>query len=484
VVGHSNRPFRRLRVLLVGLVAPALLAAAPAPPRPNIVLLMSDDQGWGELGVRAHSQLQTPALDAMSRAGVRFDRFYAAAPLCSPTRASVLTGRHPNRSGVLSRNYALRPEEITLAEILKRAGYRTAHFGKWHLGPVKADSPLNPRAFGFDEYLSGDRAFNLNDVLSRDGAPPLQFEGEGSEIVVHEALGFMRKARAEGVPFFVVIWFGSPHAPYVGTAADLARYLGGDEELRNRFAEITALDRAVGRVRVALRRMHASRDTLVWFCSDNGPPANIRENGRLSGGKGSLAEGGIRVPGMLEWPGVIAKGRVISTPATTSDILPTLVELLGMAPPARPLDGVSLVPLIEGRELVRPPIGFWIYPAEGERRNMPWLPERALVGEPHVRSPRMPARFRAYRHPVAKSDGFAGAAAWLDGDWKLRVEDGSDGGPPRFELFELGSDPGERRNLAQGHPERVAEMSRALRAWQRSVERSLTGADFPKVPAD
>ena len=240
---------------------------------PNIVLLMGDDHGWHETGYSGHPHVLTPVLDEMAGSGLRLDRFYSAAPLCSPTRASVMTGRHPNRCGTFAPNWSIRPEEVTLAQILRRAGYACGHFGKWHLGPVKAGSPTNPGAMGFDEWLSHDNFFELDPPLSHNGGPPLIHQGESSEVVVDAANRFISGARALGRPFFVVIWFGSPHEPYSGLDSDLALYndlpesLQGqsaqitspetgrpedirlDRVLRARFAEITAMDRAIGKLR-------------------------------------------------------------------------------------------------------------------------------------------------------------------------------------------------------------------------------------------
>ena len=147
-----------MRVLALFLLSAPLVAAA----QPNVVLVMADDQGWGETGYNGHPHLETPVLDEMAAGGLRFDRFYAAAPNCSPTRASILTGRHPNRSGVFAPNHSTRPEEITIAQILRDAGYRTGHFGKWHVGAVKAASPTNPARMGYEEYLAHDNFFELN----------------------------------------------------------------------------------------------------------------------------------------------------------------------------------------------------------------------------------------------------------------------------------------------------------------------------------
>ena len=266
----------RLLPFLTAVLLAAVPAHAAASARPNIVLMMADDQGWGETGYNGHPHVQTPVLDEMSRTALRLDRFYAASPVCSPTRASVMTGRHANRSGAFAPNWSTRPEEITLAQILKQAGYRTGHFGKWHLGAVKQDSPLNPNRMGFDEYLSHDNFFEMDPPLSRNGAPPEIIKGESSEIVVAEAVNFTRKVQAEGKPFFVVIWFGSPHGPYSGKPEDVALYSKvPSEDMRRRFAEITAMDRAIGTYRQALRSLGVADTTLLWFNSDNGIPSRI-----------------------------------------------------------------------------------------------------------------------------------------------------------------------------------------------------------------
>ena len=202
----------------------ALLLPAQAIDRPNFILLMGDDHGWEETGYNGHAYLRTPVLDEMAATGLRLDRFYAAHPNCSPTRGSVLTGRHPNRFGTFAPNWSIRPEEITVAHLLREAGYATGHFGKWHVGPVKATSPTNPGAMGFDEWLSHDNFFELNPILSRNGGPPTRFEGESSAILIDETIRFIRRSNQRGTPFLAVVWFGSPHEPYSGLPEDLALY--------------------------------------------------------------------------------------------------------------------------------------------------------------------------------------------------------------------------------------------------------------------
>jgi arylsulfatase A-like enzyme len=452
-------------------------------PRPNIVLLLADDQGYGETGYHGHPHLKTPVLDAMAARGLQLDRFYAAAPVCSPTRTALLTGRHPNRSGVFAPNYSTRPQEITLAQILKDAGYRTGHFGKWHVGAVKAASPTNPSKMGFDEYLSHDNFFELNPPLSRNGADPVLHKGESSLIVVEAAGQFVRKVQKEGRPFFVCLWFGSPHAPYEGLPEDVALYANvKDEEQKHRFAEITAMDRAIGKFRTRLKDLGLADNTLLWYSSDNGTPVPKNRdphNGGFRGNKGSLYEGGLRVPALVEWPAAIRQHRVSTVPCVSSDIFPTLLDLLGLnsPDPQRPIDGLSLKRLIVDDAMQeRPqPIGFWKYAAGSERKNERWMdPELTRGTTPTTRNPAID--FLNFKHPVAKTRDFGGEAAWTTGRYKLHTSNQK--GKTETELYDLSTDPGEENNIASRHPEIVATMTAELHAWQRSVERSLSGADY------
>jgi arylsulfatase A-like enzyme len=441
--------------------------------KPNIILCMADDQGWGEMGYYGHPALKTPVFDEMAAKGLRFDRFYAGAPVCSPTRASVMTGRHPNRSGVFLWNYAIRPEEITIAQLLKKAGYRTGHFGKWHLGPVKADSPVNPKACGFDEYLSHDNFFELNPPLSRNGADPEIHKGESSEIIVAEAGKFIRKVRAENKPFFVVIWFGSPHGPYRAQEPDAALYADvEDEERRNRYAEITAMDRAMGQLRRAMQHLRVAEDTLLWYCSDNGIPKGSGPTANLRGAKGNLYEGGIRVPAIIEWPVVVTKPRISNIPCVTSDIMPTLLDLLDIELPDRPIDGISLLPLIEGKMTTRPqPIGFWKYPHKTQQKNKSWMDPDRLKGTTPTAN-RDSIQFLNFHHPTPLTENFPGEAAWMDNRYKL-VTDGK-----KTELFDIVDDPLEQKNIAKDKSGITSRMKAQIETWQASVEKSLAGQDY------
>ena len=465
-----------------------------AAERPNIVLLMSDDQGWGETSYNGHPHLKTPVLDEMAQTGLRLDRFYAASPVCTPTRASVLTGRHANRMGAFGANWSIRPQEITLAPLLKAAGYRTAHFGKWHVGAVKKDSPLSPNALGFDESLSHDNYFEINPALSRNGQPPVRIEGEGSAIIVREALDFA--GRSGNKPFFIVIWFGSPHSPYYCSEQDSAPYRELGEELSWRYGEIAAMDRSIGMFREGLDRLGARRNTLLWFNSDNGMTTQEiprdqqprQFNGGLRGHKSHMYEGGLRVPGIIEWPAVIDQPRRSAVPCVTSDILPTLLDILHIRHPRRdrPLDGISLKPLIiDGTMTQRPsPIGFSGYDWKSEQKHDPWLEDNRLNEFITRTAPKRGAAtrdkktyFKNHRHTVAKTE-FHQSRAWIDNRYKLIYPKGRK--TAKYELYDLEKDSPESNDLAAKHPEIVNRMAKELNLWLLSVENSLTGADYKR----
>jgi arylsulfatase A-like enzyme len=448
---------------------------------------MGDDHGWNETAYNGHPYVRTPVLDEMAREGLRLDRFYAAAPVCSPTRGSIMTGRHPNRYGTFGANWSTRPEEVSIAHILRKSGYACGHFGKWHLGPVKAASPTSPGAMGFQEWLSHDNFFEIDPHFSRNGGPVEQIKGESSEIVVNEATRFIEKAKGQSRPFFTVIWFGSPHAPYVGIERDLAIYKDAPEQLRARFAEITALDRAMGQLRQYLRKASLRDNTLLWYCGDNGVPAEGRLTTPFRGHKGQVYEGGVRVPGIIEWPARISKPRVTAVNAVTSDMLPTICDITGAALPRRPLDGISLKPLLDGRMEDRPkPICFWDYDQTPEAKNEPYIPLELQQGTTPTATPRagqLTRNFRNYRHPRISEDDLAGNAAILGNRYKLvvqaeRAPAGSSPERTASELFDLRIDQGETKDLIQEKPDTARDMERQLREWQRSVLASLTGADY------
>lgn len=436
-----------------------------AASRPNVILLMADDLGWGDLGFNGNPVIRTPNLDAMAAAGLKFERFYAAAPVCSPTRGSALTGRHPSRYGITNANAGHMPaEELTLGELLKGHGYTTGHFGKWHLGvltktekdanrggPRNAEHYSPPWEHGFDVCFSTEsKVPTWNPMIKQRGAsesglwPPElpqdqrenygtaywtaegvkaaeNLEGDDARVIMDRAVPFIERAAAEKRPFLAVIWFHTPHLPVIAGQKYLDIYAevpGASERHRNYYGCITAMDEQVGRLARTLHALKIADDTLIFFCSDNGPEGNAKAPGSAGpfrGRKRDLYEGGVRVAAFAVWPGQIRPGAT-SVPAVTSDYLPTVAEIVGEKLPAdRDYDGMSLLPLLRGEMTQRPrPIGF----------------------------------------------DFKGEAAWHEGPWKLLVTKSGTA------LYDVVADPGETKDLASRHPQVVERMKNALEAWR------------------
>tara|TARA_B100001094_G_C18022237_1_gene715756 strand:- start:147 stop:1001 length:855 start_codon:yes stop_codon:yes gene_type:complete len=284
----------------------------------------------------------------------------------------------------------------------------------------------------------------------------------------------MRKVAESDKPFLAVIWFGNPHGPHIGVDKFLKPYAKESKAMQNFYAEITGMDAAMGELRKGLREMEKHEDTLLWYTSDNG---GLKPNsmGGLSGKKGNLLEGGIRVPAILEWPTKIPEPRTSSAPCNTSDFYPTLLELAGVPlPKDQPLlDGISLVPLIEGKtEIRKKAMGFWDFPAPGRSRRARAMLE-ALRKE-QQKGEQKPAPKEGHVEKQYSTKSFPGPAAWIDGDWKLiRVK-----GSPK--LFNVAKDFAEKNDIAGKHPDKVADMEKALHSWQHSVTLSLNGEDYKK----
>ncbi len=430
--------------------------AEPAPPsgvRPNVILVMADDMGWAQTGYYGHPLLKTPNLDAMAHSGLRFDRFYAGAPSCTPTRASVMTGRTNDRTGAFRVGDSINKQEKMLSTAFQNAGYATGHFGKWHLNtvsrpaedPMPKEDPHNPGELGFDYWLSATGQFNLNPVLSRNGVPE-QFKGDSSEVLVDEALKFIGREIAKDRPVFAVIWYSSPHRIFEASREDAGPFASLDPGSADHHGELVAMDRSIGTLRKGLRDLGIADDTLVWFKSDNGGLPNIDYSpehlgvhpdttGHLRGFKKDFYEGGLRVPAIVEWPKGIVP-RTSSFPASTMDIFPTLIEVAHLDPKSinDVHDGISLADV------------FVSEPARRER----------------------PIGFRT-----------SGGVAWLVNDYKL-VKNFSREGEAEYELFNLIGDPAEEQDLIEQQPEIAARMLEQLKAWNRSVDKSITGADYPE----
>ncbi len=437
-----------LSLLAVSLFSVGVEGTAAEQRRPNIVFVMADDMGWGQTGYRNHPTLKTPNLDAMAAHGLRFERFYAGGPVCSPTRASVLTGRTHHRCGVLSHGYALRLQEKTIIQALRQAGYVTGHFGKWHLNghrgpgaPILGDDPRHPGAFGFDEWVSVSNFFDADPLMSRGGKFE-SFRGDSSEVVVSEAIAFLKKHRESGKPMFAVIWYGTPHSPFKALPGDKEPFADLAEASAHHYGELRAMDRSIGTLRQALRDLGIAENTMVVFCSDNGGLPNIKPDtvGGLRGYKASVFEGGIRVPGIIEWPAAI-KPRITNYPACVMDLFPTIAEIVGLPDDAmtQPIDGVSLTRLFEEELSKRAePVGFR------------YQSQRALVGD----------RFKLIARNLAEGT---------------------------FELYDLIADPQESRDVTGEHPQMAEQMKRELLAWEAGVDASFDGKDYPAgavVPPD
>lgn len=467
--------------------------------RPNVILLMADDMGWAQTGYYGHPVMKTPNLDDMAKNGLRMDRFYAGAPSCTPTRASVLTGRTNDRTGAFRVGASINKQEKMLSTAFRDAGYATAHFGKWHLNfngvglehPLPADDPHNPGELGFDYWLSNTSGFDMFEStggtfeLSRMGEREI-FEGDGSEVIVEEALQYITGQVEKSKPVFVVIWYSTPHGPWKATDEDIAPFLGVvDRTSANMHGEIVAMDRSIGNLRQGLRELGVADNTLLWFTSDNGgspdidtgvtypngkdkPPvieypsncsdgidpdftsdqsaalgcirgARPDSTGHLRGFKKDFYEGGLRVPTVVEWPAGI-EPRVSNFPSATFDIFPTLIDVASLDPDSinRVHDGISLAE---------------VFKSEPARREKP-------MG------------FRA-------SDG----RMWMENDWKIvqNVTFTTAGFITQpFELYNVIGDPGEEQNLIELYPERAERMREELARWSVSVSRSALGADYPE----
>ncbi len=445
--------------------------------KPNIILVMADDQGYGDVGFNGHPFVKTPNLDAMAKRSVVFDRFYAAAPVCSPTRASVMTGRNPMRVNVPNHGHYMRPHEHTLGELMKESGYVTGHFGKWHIGSVQPDSPTSPGQVGFDEWESALNFYDIDPYFAKNGKY-VQKLGQGSVISMDSTIEFIKKHKDGDKPMFAMMWFPSPHDPHKEVPVDFpgAKDLYSDQKhLRGYFLEITLLDQQVGKLRKALQELELADNTIVWYCSDNGG-LDVRSSGGRAK-KGSIYEGGLRVPSLVEWPAKW-KAQKLTLPATTSDIYPTLRSIVGAKPSAMALDGIDLLPAIEGKKITRSGLGFWHGYIGGQStwsdRIIKQLMEAQQAGEKTPLPERLLKNVNSF--PTLRKGDYNGHAAWNQWPWKLhRIQKGE---KVVTELYHLADDPMENNNVAEQKPDLTAKMLSELEAWQGQVFDSWMGKDY------
>ncbi len=437
------------RSFLTGLAGGAFFAAAAAPRKPNFVFILADDFGWRDLGCYGNPYFATPNIDHLAAQGVRFTNAYAACPVCSPTRASIMTGKYPLRTGVTdwipgrqadAKGPIATPQtamelnlaEITVAEHLKPAGYRCSSVGKWHLG----GPGYGPTDQGFDINVGGNQSgspprspkpyfgpFELPNLSARPG----EFL---TEKLTQAAVSFIEQNKTN--PFLLYLPHYTVHTPLGARESDIERHRQKADGRYNPVyaAMVESLDESVGQVMAAIDRAGIAGHTMVFFFSDNGglrfegrSKQPITDNSPLRAGKGHLYEGGIREPLIVHYPGVLKPGVVIETPVSSVDFVPTMCDLAGV--PAGDVDGVSLMPLLRGRSL-KPRALFWHYPHYSNQG-----------GEP--------------------------GSAIREGDWKL-IEFHKDG---RRELFNLRQDISETRNLVDKEPAIAKRLAALLDEWRR-----------------
>ncbi len=420
-------PFLVLGSLVTGILSLLPTAAAKSTP-PNIVIILADDQGWGDLSLNGNTQLQTPHIDSLARDGAQFDRFFVC-PLCSPTRAEFLTGRYHARCGVRGVSTGqerMNLDEKTMADAFKAAGYATGAFGKWHNG---SQWPYHPNARGFDEYYgftSGHWGEYFDPPLEHNGQM-VRGKGYIADDLTSHAIQFIEEHQRR--PFFCYLPFNTPHSPFAVPDADWQRFKDkpitqrgsdGDKETvditRCVLAMSENLDQNVGRVLQKLNDLKLTDNTIVIYFSDNGPNSK-RFNGGMKGIKGSTDEGGVRAPFVIRWPEKIKPHTTIHPIAAAIDLLPTLTKLAGVPlPSARPLDGIDLSPLLLG--------------------TANDLPDRMIFSQQNAQVSVRTQQFR------------------LDN---------------RGELFDLLADPGQQQNIAKEKPEVAARLSQAVVTFRKEV---------------
>lgn len=370
---------RSTALLVVGvcLAVPASSTAAAdtvTSAAPNILVVLCDDLGYGDLACYGDPDLITPHIDRFAAEGLRLTSCYSAAPNCSPARTGLMTGRTPYRVGVHNWIPFLSPmhvpaTEVTIAALLQQAGYETCHVGKWHLnGWFNLPGQPQPSDHGFDHWFATQNNAIPNHHnpynFIRNGIPMGPIEGYASHIVTDEAIRWLTDVRDPQQPFFLYVCFHEPHEPIASDPQYSGLYESDDPSYLAHHGNITQMDAAFGRLMETLDRQGLTDSTLVVFTSDNGPAVtNYHPHGsagplRLK--KGHLYDGGIRVPGIIRWPGRTAPGSVSDEPVCGVDLLPTLCEAAGIDPPAdRPLDGASMLPVLSGQPLMRSQPLYW-----------------------------------------------------------------------------------------------------------------------------
>jgi arylsulfatase A len=432
-------------LLIASLAASSVVDVPKASARSNIILILADDLGWGDLGCYGHPVIQTPNLDAFAKQGVRLTQCYAASAVCSPSRSSLLTGRTPHRNGIYTwiaegSEVHLTTSEVTLAAQLRKAGYATCHSGKWHLnGLFNHPAQPQPDDHGYDWWLAtqNNAAPSHENPANfvRNGQPVGEIVGYSALFVVAEAITWLKEKRDATKPFFLAVWTHEPHYPIKSAPEFKAMYPDlADEVQREHHANVTQMDHAFGQLIRALDEMKLAENTFVFFTSDNGPEGDgyttpgRGSTGGLRGRKRDMHEGGIRVPGIARWPGKIKPGTTCNVPVIGSDMFPTMLALAGAElPENRVLDGVNVLPALAGCEtkLDRPQPLFW----------------------------------RLHMAPNAK-------IAMRVGDWKILAN----AELTEFELYNLRDDPRETTDLKVSQRERFATLREQLAKHNAAID--------------
>lgn len=468
-----------LCVLIGCLITNQSCKPTDSAPRPNVILIMTDDLGWHDVGFNGNTEVKTPNLDALAAKGVIFNRFYSASPVCSPTRASVMTGRHPLRTNIANANHGhLKQEEITIAEILKEKGYRTSHFGKWHLG-ILTNSIIDanrggrlenknhfsiPTMHGYNSFFCTEskvptfdpmvfpesfdvgesKRFGWKAITDKASKPygtaywieneikeTRNLKGGNSKLIMDRVLPFIDASNVTNTPFFTTIWLHTPHLPVVADSTHREMYSKYELDKQLYYGSITAMDEQIGRLWEKLEAIGHQDNTLIMFCSDNGPErgtpgsaSHFRERKR------SLYEGGVRVPAFAFWKNNIEGGTKTNFPAVTSDYLPTVLNALNLpAITDRPIDGTNLLPALTRNKTKREKaIGF------------------------------------SYQNKIS----------WVDNQYKLISTNKGE----TYELYDLLKDPSEKNNILATAPKIVNSMKKELNTWLSSIENSKNGNDY------
>ncbi|SNZ01528.1 Arylsulfatase A [Flagellimonas pacifica] len=448
--------------------------------KPNIILIMTDDQGWYDVGFNGNSKIKTPCLDSLAANGIILDRFYSASAVCSPTRASLITGRNSLRMDIPYANTGhLKEEEITIPEILQKEGYVTGHFGKWHLGTLTKQVPdanrggkaeftddySIPSEHGYDEYFSTESKVPTYDPMilpsvfeegesKRYGWRSIEnqestkaygtaywngenqkvsknLKGDDSRIIMDRVIPFIDDSYKANKPFFTTIWFHTPHLPVVSDSIHRGHYSNLDLPEQIYYGTLTAMDEQIGRLWKKLKENELDKNTIIFFCSDNGPEFKTPGSaGVFRGQKRSLYEGGVRVPAFVVWKDHLKGGMRKDFPAVTSDYMPTILDILDIEyPDNRPIDGTSILDALVDNETEREkPIGF--------------------ICEPHI--------------------------SWVTQQYKLigDLENGN------YELYDILNDKSEKKNIAEQNQELTNQLIQDLSNWKASVENSNKGIDY------